>query len=274
MAKPKNPFKKKSSKEKSTKKEQASAGEESPLMAGSGGPSSTAGADAQREARRKEREGRRQERSERRAKNNPASVNPAPELGAGSKTKPKPKVKNNPASVNPAPELGAGSKTKPKPKVSRREQMAKDAKLGCCHKFGTLLVKLVHVLDALIGLTFLVYGLLIMTQFEQPAMEAAIATLAFGAIMLLASVMGVVGFYSPRCKRIGLLVSAYLSPIIVICYIFAVIFELSESSSVFDYLTEHMDVLYLDEGEIATLEQILPFFYVVVAALIAIEICR
>ena len=249
MAKPKNPFKKKSSKEKSTKKEQASAGEESPLMAGSGGPSSTAGADAQREARRKEREGRRQERSERRAKNNPASV-------------------------NPAPELGAGSKTKPKPKVSRREQMAKDAKLGCCHKFGTLLVKLVHVLDALIGLTFLVYGLLIMTQFEQPAMEAAIATLAFGAIMLLASVMGVVGFYSPRCKRIGLLVSAYLSPIIVICYIFAVIFELSESSSVFDYLTEHMDVLYLDEGEIATLEQILPFFYVVVAALIAIEICR
>lgn len=239
MAKVKIPFKKKS------KNKKASVGEESPLMADAGAD----GADAQRELRRKERDERRKERSERRAQTNPTSV-------------------------NPALDRGVESKKKNKPKIPREEQMLKDAKLGCCHKFGTLLVKLVHVLDALIGLTFIIYGSLILTQFEEPAMEAAITTLTYGSIMLFASIMGVVGFYSSRCKRAGLLISAYSSPIIVLCNIFAMIFELSSSSSIFDYLTEHMDVLYLDEAEIATLKKILPFFFVVLASLTAIEICR
>ena len=229
---------------KKTSKKKASAGGDSPLMAGP-----DASAVDPRDLRRKERDERRKERAER-------------------------KAVPNPARTRPALDLGAQSTKKSMPKISRKEQDAKDSELGYFHRFGTLLVKLLHVVDALIGLTFVVYGSLIMTQFEQPAMDAAITTLTYGSIVLFVSIMGVVGFYSPRCKRIGLLVSAYSSPLVVIFYMFAIVVELSSTSSLFDYLTEHMGVLYLNEAEITTLKHMLPVITIVLASLTAVEICR
>jgi len=171
-------------------------------------------------------------------------------------------------------ETGAKCKTISQPKVSREERNEKDAKLGCCHEFGTLLVKLVHVFDALIGVTFIVYGSLIATGFEKPAMEAVVTTLTYGSVILFSSIMGAVSFCSPHHKRLGLLISAYSAPIIVIFYTVAMIAELGFSASIIGYLTKHMDVLYLNEAEIATLKQILPLFFVVLTSLTAIEICR
>jgi len=170
--------------------------------------------------------------------------------------------------------LGSRPEAKSQPKMPCKEQAAKDATLGCCHRFRSLLVKLVHVLDALAGLTFSIYGALIATQFEEPATGAVVTTLTYGSAMLFASIMGAVSFYSPRYKRLGLLISAYSAPIIAFFYIVVLIAELSSSASIFDYLTEHMDVLYLNEAEIGTLKHILPLFFVVLVSLTAIEICR
>lgn len=178
------------------------------------------------------------------------------------------------ADADPAPGRSVASKTKSAPKTSPRERLLQDAQLGCCHKFGQVLVALVHLLDALLGLAFLVYGVLILTQFETPAMEAVITSLTYGSVVLFASMMGVIGFCSPRCKRIGLLVSAYTAILIVLLYVFAVIYELSLSSSIFDYLTEHMDVLYLNEELIATLQRMLWLFFVVLGSLTVMETCR
>jgi len=171
-------------------------------------------------------------------------------------------------------ETGAKSKTDSEPKALHKEREKKDAKLGRCHKFGTLLVKLVHVFDALIGLTFIIYGSMIATGFETPATGAVVTTLMYGSVMLFTSIIGVVSFYSPRHKRIGLLVSAYSAPVVVVFYIVAMIAELGFSASIIDYLTKNMDVLYLNEAKIATLKQILPLFFVVLASLTAIEVCR
>lgn len=165
--------------------------------------------------------------------------------------------------------LGSGSEAKSQPKKA-----ANDATLGCCHNIRAFLVKLVHVLDALVGLTFVIYGTLIATQFENSAMGAVVTTLALGAIMLFASISGMFGFYSPRCKRLGLLISAYSAPLIAFCYIIAMIAELGSSASIFDYLTKHMDVLYLNETEIGTLKQILPLFFIILTSLTAIEVFR
>lgn len=203
-----------------------------------------AGANEQRELMRKKREERRKHRDE-----HIAEFDTAPGPGAGSKRK----------------------KSKPK---ARKKRDSNDAKLKHCDRFRTFLVKLVHVLDALIGLTFIIYGSLIMTQFKKPAMEAVVTTWTYGFIMLFTSIMGVIGFYSPRYKRVGLLISAYSAPIISFFYIFVMIAELGLSASIFDYLTENMGVLYLNEAEIATLKNVLPLFFVVLVSLTAIEICR
>lgn len=161
-----------------------------------------------------------------------------------------------------------------KPKLSQEEQDAKDANLGCCTKFEQFVVKLVHVLDTLIGLTFLIYGSLIITQFENPAMEAAISTLTYGSTLAFASIMGIMGFYTTKCKRVGLVISAYMAPLIAFFNVFALIAVLSEPDTFFDYLTTNKDVLYLNDAEIQTLKNILPFFYITLASLTAIEICR
>jgi len=42
----------------------------------------------------------------------------------------------------------------------------------------------------------------------------------------------------------------------------------------FDYLTEHKDVLYLTESEIATLRNLIPMFCIILGCLAAVEIAR
>lgn len=163
---------------------------------------------------------------------------------------------------------------KSKPKLSQEELDANDAKLGCCHKFSQFLVKIIHLLDGLIGFTFLIYGLVINFNFENPAMEAVITSLTFGSALLFSSIMGVVGFYSSRCKRVGLAISAYMGAFIALFYIFVIIAMLTSSETYWTYLSDNKDVLHLTDAQILILKQILPFFFIVVASLTAIEICR
>lgn len=206
--------------------------------------SSRSAKDIQREAQRAEREERRKKRDGRLADE------------SAKKTSSKSKKKSS------------------KPKLSQEEQDAKDAKLGWCAKFGIFMVKLVHFIDGAIGLTFLIYGGLMLTEFENPAMEAVIASLTFGSVLLCTAIMGVIGFTTHHCKRIGLAISGYTAPLIAFFYIFVIIALLTSSGMYFDYLTENKDVMYLNDAEILILKQILPFFYIAMASLAAIEITR
>lgn len=195
--------------------------------------------DEKREARQKEREERNRQRDKRLAD----------------------------AQAAKQPKKGKGTT---RPKLSQEEQDARDAKLGCCHHFQKTLVKLVHVIDALIGLTFLVYGALI-HAFEDPALEASISSMAFGATMLFASAVGAVGFFTRFCWRFGLILSAYTAPFIALFYIFVIVALALSGDIYFDYLNEHKDVMYLDDNEIAVIKEILPFFYIALASLAVIE---
>jgi hypothetical protein len=168
----------------------------------------------------------------------------------------------------------SSSKKSMKKKISQEEQDAKDANIGCCYKFGQFLVKTIHLIDAAIGVTFVVYGSLIMTQFENPAMEAAIVSLTFGSIMVFTSIMGLIGFSTKLCNRCGLLLSAYTAPFIVCFYMFVIIALLASPDVYFDYLTDHMSVLYLSANQIQTLRNLLPLFYIIFASLAAVEIMR
>lgn len=58
---------------------------------------------------------------------------------------------------------------KSEPKLSQAEQDAIDSNLGCCYHTGQFLAKAIHLIDALIGIVFIVYGFLIYFNFENPA---------------------------------------------------------------------------------------------------------
>jgi len=163
-----------------------------------------------------------------------------------------------------------------KPKVSQHEQDLKDAKLGCCHRFGQFLVKTIHFIDALIGSFFITYGFVIYYKFidNNPAMEAVITSLVFGWYLLLTSLLGIIGFTTRVCKRCGIAFSAYMAPFIALFYIFVIIALLSSPEKVFDYMTKHKDVLFLNDAEIETIRRLVPVWCIVLACLAAIELSR
>ena len=166
------------------------------------------------------------------------------------------------------------AKKKKKPKLSQAEQDAKDAKLGCCQIFAQLLAKIIHVLDALIGLTFLVYGGMIFANFSDPAMEAVITSLTFGSVMVFTSIMGAIGFVSSKCSRCGLGLSAWTAPFIAFFYLFVIVAVLGDPETYFNYLTDHQDVMYLNDAEILTMKNLTPLFCIILGSLAAVELCR
>ncbi|KAL7532997.1 hypothetical protein ACHAXR_004980 [Thalassiosira sp. AJA248-18] len=153
-------------------------------------------------------------------------------------------------------------------------QDKKDSKMPCCARFAQFMAKTIHIIDLCLGLVFVIYGALIMTSFDTPAMEAAITCLTFGSLLMFTAIMGGIGLKSKACSRVGLVISAYTAPFIALFYIVVIIALLADPDTLFNYLTEHKDVLFLNDGEIATLKSILPFFYIALACLAAIETLR
>ena len=161
-----------------------------------------------------------------------------------------------------------------KPKLSQAEQDEKDSKLGCCHKFGQFLVKTIHFIDAIIGIIFIVYGFLLLFNFDEPAMEAVITSLTFGWSMFVISVVGVIGFMTKVCSRCGMALSAYMAPFIAIFYVVIILVLLTKPEDYFDYLEDNADKMYLSDAEIATLRSLVPLFCIILGCLAGVEIAR
>lgn len=166
------------------------------------------------------------------------------------------------------------SKKSNKTELSQEEQDEKDVKLGCCYIFGGLLIKAIHVFDALLGILLLTYGSLIITKFAKPAMAFAVICLTLGSVLLLAANMGFMGFHYKVCKRVGLAFSAYTAPFIAFFYLIAVIAVLAATDKFFNYLRLHKDVLYLSASQIKTLRELLPLLYILLLVLAVLEMSR
>lgn len=130
--------------------------------------------------------------------------------------------------------------------------------------------------DALTGLAAVVYGALIASQFVEPATTAVAVALTYGSLLLGAAFAGLVGFCSARCRRLGLAVSANMAPLIAAFYLvlFLLVLDKAASNTFLAYLTEHAEVLYLDEVEIDVLRRLLPFSCIMLVSLAATQVCR
>ena len=101
--------------------------------------------------------------------------------------------------------------------------------MGCCSRCLELAIKAILVIDAAIGRTFIVYGCLLYTKFDQPAMAAVVFCLVFGSIHLATSMMGIFSYMLKICSRCGLVVSAFAAPYVAIVYATIVIALLVDS---------------------------------------------
>jgi hypothetical protein len=130
------------------------------------------------------------------------------------------------------------------------------------------------VIDALLGILLLIYGSLIITKFAKPAMAFSVICLTLGSVLLLAAIMGFIGFNYRVCKRVGLAFSAYTAPFIAFFYLIVVIVVLATTDKFFNYLRQHKDVLYLSAAQIKKLRELLPLFYIVLLVLALLEMSR
>lgn len=145
---------------------------------------------------------------------------------------------------------------------------------GCCSRWILYSVKALHVIDGSFGLAGVVYGSLLCTQFEDPAMAAALFCLIFGSIHLSTSLLGLMSFGSRRCTRCGLVVSAFVAPYIAFVYFTIFIALLADSSGLLLYLEDHKDVMYFGVNAVGNMERLLPLLYVLLVLFSIAEVSR
>lgn len=146
--------------------------------------------------------------------------------------------------------------------------------LGCCSKVGMFTVNSLHAIDVSIGLALVIYGSLLFTQFQTPAMAAALFCVILGTIHLATSLAGIFSFVVAACSRCGLVISAYIAPYYVIVYITIVIALTVDSNGFLKYLDDHKDQMFLGQDAAANVKRMLPLLYTVLIVLGLLESLR
>mmetsp|Transcript_19003 Transcript_19003/g.27060 ORF Transcript_19003/g.27060 Transcript_19003/m.27060 type:complete len:281 (+) Transcript_19003:227-1069(+) len=149
-----------------------------------------------------------------------------------------------------------------------------DEQLGCCSKVGMFTVKTLHAIDLCLGLSLVIYGSLLLTQFETPAKAAALFSLILGTIHLASSLAGIFSFVVGSCYRYGLLISAYISPYFVLVYISIVISLVVDSAGFLKYIDDHKDQMFFGQDAAANFKRMLPLFYTILSVLGTLESMR
>lgn len=147
-------------------------------------------------------------------------------------------------------------------------------KRGCCSGAVEWVIKILHGIDICLGITLIVYGSLIRTQFEQPAMAAVVFCLLLGTVLFVSSAVGIFSYVSPSCSRWGLLVSGLVAPYLSVVYITMIIALCMDSSGLFLYLEDHHDVMYFGSDVVENLEELMPLVYSILGTLAALELTR
>eukprot|EP00804_Cyclotella_cryptica_P003360 CCRYP_012852-RA/>CCRYP_012852-RA protein AED:0.28 eAED:0.28 QI:1382/1/1/1/1/1/2/334/295 len=179
--------------------------------------------------------------------------------------------------VNPEGPLNLGSSAWDQERQSQQlelDNIHHREKERCCSQFMRWTIKALHVTDVCLGMALIIYGSLLRTQFEQPAMAAVVFCFLLGSIILVASVAGIFSYASPSCSRWGLLVSGFVAPYLAAVYVTMIIALVMDSSGFFMYLEDHHDVMYMGENVVENLNRLMPLLYTLLGLLLVLELTR
>jgi len=144
--------------------------------------------------------------------------------------------------------------------------------VGCCQRFLEFLIKLLHVIDFAASIALIVYGSLMDTQFENPAMAAVAFCLILGTLHLITSLLGIISYVSSSCRRIGLVASAFFGPYMAVTYLIMVVALAITSSGFYQYLEDNKDVMYVKDVE--NVERLMPLIEALLVCLSFLETAR
>mmetsp|Transcript_9349 Transcript_9349/g.20245 ORF Transcript_9349/g.20245 Transcript_9349/m.20245 type:complete len:324 (+) Transcript_9349:142-1113(+) len=150
---------------------------------------------------------------------------------------------------------------------------------GCCI-FGwtpmECLIRFLHVINLFLGIALLVYGSLLLTQFDQPAMAAVNFCFIFGTVHFVTSFVGLISLFlvgrkNNSCARMGLVVSAYSGPYFAAVYLTILISLLVDEKGFLMYLDDHWEVMYFGPNVAENFKRLLPLFYTILIVLGLLE---
>jgi len=120
------------------------------------------------------------------------------------------------------------------------------ANQNCCSRLIEYTIKSLFGIDICIGIILIIYGSLILTQFdkESVAMAAVIFCLLFGSIHFTTSLVGCISLFWKGCKRNGLVLVGYIGPYVALVYFTIVVALLADTSGFLEYLDDHKEVSY------------------------------
>ena len=104
-------------------------------------------------------------------------------------------------------------------------------------------VRLLHVLDALVGLLFIVYGILLVHH--KSVLLAMSFSVAVGTLLLFRAAVGTASIHSDLLLRCGLQVSATVCPVLALLWGTLSVTLMFNHSVVLEYLQEHETALHL-----------------------------
>ena len=157
-----------------------------------------------------------------------------------------------------------------------------EAEPGCCNLFLQSCVNVLHLGQLIAGLVLFGYGIVIAlphfrsNDINNPSTHhnATIIIMIWSCILVISSTTGVFSLASPKCNRIGLIISAYAATILAIWNIIVASVLLIGIQHLINYLQIHEKALYLSYGEIHHLEEY-RFWYGLLFVLVALlEIWR
>lgn len=179
--------------------------------------------------------------------------------------------------VNPEGPMGLGESAWAQERRAQQmelEDVHHRKKRGFFTQLVGVAIKGLHGIDVCLGITLIVYGSLLRTQFEQPAMAAVVFCLLLGIILLVSSGVGIFSYASPSCSRWGLLISGMVAPYLCVVYVTMIIALCMDSSGLFMYLEDHHEVMYFSEDVVTNLKGVMPLVYSILGVLAYLELVR
>jgi hypothetical protein len=178
--------------------------------------------------------------------------------------------------LNPEGPMNLGSSAWEKERRSQQMELEghRRKEEGCCSKVRGWIIESLHVVDVCLGITLIVYGSLLTTQFANPAMAAVTFCLLLGSILFASSAAGIFSYVTPLCSRWGLVVSGLVAPYLSVVYISIFISLAMDTNGFLTYLEDHNDVMYLSENVRENLEGSMWLVYSLLGILAALELTR
>eukprot|EP00584_Thalassiosira_punctigera_P025613 CAMPEP_0172554976 /NCGR_PEP_ID=MMETSP1067-20121228/57410_1 /TAXON_ID=265564 ORGANISM="Thalassiosira punctigera, Strain Tpunct2005C2" /NCGR_SAMPLE_ID=MMETSP1067 /ASSEMBLY_ACC=CAM_ASM_000444 /LENGTH=290 /DNA_ID=CAMNT_0013343465 /DNA_START=124 /DNA_END=993 /DNA_ORIENTATION=+ len=145
---------------------------------------------------------------------------------------------------------------------------------GCCGKIMERLVMGLHVINVGCGFASMVYGSLLVSKFERPAMAAAMFCLILGVVHQATSLAGIVSYFARSCSRFGLRISAFVGPYVAFIYLTIIVTFIADEGGFLKYLEDNHEVMYLSPNVAENAGRLMPMAYTFLSILGVLEAFR